>query len=431
MLKFGNDNLKLWSNKLKVAGIIMGICLLTGSLCACGDDSNAVISLEELAQTQAEENGESTTETSEQAATEETQSAAEETISESENNEQTKETEGSVSAEETQDTVAAEESVEEVPEEISITISAAGDVTLGNYPEQGYYLSLPYTYEEVQNDRYFFENVYDIFSADDMTLVNLEGVFTNSTNRREGQTYSLSGKPEYVNALTAGSVETVSMANNHRLDYHEEGTKDTVAVLKKEGIAYAYDDIVGIYKTKGIRIGFVSVNEVGQGYAVEKYLEQGIASLQEEGVDLIIACCHWGVEREYFPENYQQTLGKKCIDWGADLVIGHHPHVLQGIEEYNGKYIVYSLGNFCFGANKNPADKDCMIFQQTFTFVDGVKQENKDIRVIPCSISSVKERNDFKPTPATGDEAKRIMDRINEFSAGFGLTFDAEGRLIE
>ena len=304
-------------------------------------------------------------------------------------------------------------------------------MTLGNYPEQGYYLSLPYTYEEVQNDRYFFENVYDIFSADDMTLVNLEGVFTNSTNRREGQTYSLSGKPEYVNALTAGSVETVSMANNHRLDYHEEGTKDTVAVLKQEGIAYAYDDIVGIYKTKGIRIGFVSVNEVGQGYAVEKYLEQGIASLQEDGVDLIIACCHWGVEREYFPENYQQTLGKKCIDWGADLVIGHHPHVLQGIEEYNGKYIVYSLGNFCFGANKNPADKDCMIFQQTFTFVDGVKQEDKDIRVIPCSISSVKERNDFKPTPATGDEAKRIMDRINEFSAGFGLTFDAEGRLEE
>lgn len=431
MLKFGNDNLKLWNNKLKVAGIMLGICLLTGSLCACGDDSNAVISLEELAQTGTEESSENAVEGSEQETTEETKSTAEETTNVSENSGQTQEKEGTVSAEETQETETAEESMEEVPEEISITISAAGDVTLGNYPEQGYYLSLPYTYEEVQNDRYFFENVYDIFSADDMTLVNLEGVFTNSTNRREGQTYSLSGKPEYVNALTAGSVETVSMANNHRLDYHEEGTKDTVAVLKQEGIAYAYDDIVGIYKTKGIRIGFVSVNEVGQGYAVEKYLEQGIASLQEDGVDLIIACCHWGVEREYFPENYQQTLGKKCIDWGADLVIGHHPHVLQGIEEYNGKYIVYSLGNFCFGANKNPADKDCMIFQQTFTFVDGVKQENKDIRVIPCSISSVKERNDFKPTPATGDEAKRIMDRINEFSAGFGVAFDSDGRLIE
>lgn len=411
-------NLKRKVNK---AIIILGICCLTGSLCACGDDANMVISLEELSQTTTTEVAENTGEESDAGEPAETESAIAENVTEAtqvlENSDQSTETE------------ATEETVEEVPEEISITISAAGDVTLGNYPEQGYYLSLPYTYEELKDDSYFFENVYDIFSADDMTLVNLEGVFTNSTNRREGQTYSLSGKPEYVKALTAGSIEMVSMANNHRLDYHEEGTKDTVAVLEQEGIIYAYDDITGIYETKGIRIGFVSVNEVSQGWAVEKYLEQGIASLQDQEVDLIIACCHWGVEREYFPENYQQSLGKKCIDWGADLVIGHHPHVLQGIEEYNGKYIVYSLGNFCFGANKNPADKDCMIFQQTFTFVDGVKLENKDIRVIPCSISSVKERNDFKPTPATGDEAQRIMDRINEFSAGFGLTFDAEGRL--
>lgn len=431
MLKAGNKKVKMWNATRKVAGIIMGICLLTGSLCACGDDSSAVISLEELARTGTEESSESTVEEAKQAGVEETKNATEETTSASEKSDQTKKTEGVVPAEGAQGTEGTEESVEEVPEEISITISAAGDVTLGNYPEQGYYLSLPYTYEELQDDSYFFENVYDIFSTDDMTLVNLEGVFTTSTNRREGQTYSLSGKPEYVKALTAGSIETVSMANNHRLDYHEEGTQDTVAVLEQEGIAYAYDDIVGIYETKGIRIGFVSVNEVSQGWGVEKYLEQGIASLQEEGVDLIIACCHWGVEREYFPENYQQSLGKKCIDWGADLVIGHHPHVLQGIEEYNGKYIVYSLGNFCFGANKNPADKDCMIFQQTFTFVDGVKQEDKDIRIIPCSISSVKERNDFKPTPATGDDAQRILDRINEFSAGFGLTFDEEGWLTE
>jgi len=430
MLKAGNNNTKMWNHKLKVAGIMMGICLLTGSLCACGDDSDIVISLEELIQAGTEESGENVASATLPGSEEtEGQDTTEETTVVSENSSQTQETGGETSAEETQETNATEEALEEVPEEISITISAAGDVTLGNYPEQGYYLSLPYTYEELQDDSYFFENVYDIFSTDDMTLVNLEGVFTTSTNRREGQTYSLSGKPEYVKALTAGCIETVSMANNHQLDYHEEGTKDTVTVLEQEGIVYAYDDIVGIYETKGIRIGFVSVNEVSQGWAVEKYLEQGIASLQEQEVDLIIACCHWGVEREYFPENYQQSLGKKCIDWGADLVIGHHPHVLQGIEEYQGKYIVYSLGNFCFGANKNPADKDCMIFQQTFTFVDGVKQEDKDIRVIPCSISSVKERNDFKPTPAAGEAAQRIMDRINEFSAGFGVEFDAEGRL--
>ena len=160
-------------------------------------------------------------------------------------------------------------------------------------------------------------------------------------------------------------------------------------------------------------------------------MKKGIDKLAEEGVDLILACCHWGTEREYYPEEYQQTLGRLCIDWGADLVIGHHPHVLQGIEEYQGKYIVYSLGNFCFGANRNPTDKDTMIFTQTFTFVDGEKTEDTTIRIIPCSVSSVSSRKDFKPTVATGEEAKRIIGRINEFSREFGVAFDEEGLRVD
>ena len=144
----------------------------------------------------------------------------------------------------------------------------------------------------------------------------------------------------------------------------------------------------------------------------------------------MVACCHWGRERENTPEEYQKTLGRKCIDWGADLVIGHHPHVLQGVEEYQGKFILYSLGNFCFGANRNPKDKDCMIFQQTFTFLDGVKQEDRQIRAIPCSISSAAGKNDYKPTPAQGEEAGRILDRINAYSQDFGIQFDKEGYLV-
>ncbi len=112
-------------------------------------------------------------------------------------------------------------------------------------------------------------------------------------------------------------------------------------------------------------------------------------------------------------------------------MIGHHPHVLQGIEEYQGKFILYSLGNFCFGANRNPPDKDCMIFQQTFTFVDGVKQEDAQIRVIPCSVSSTPSRNDYKPTPAQGEESQRILDRINEFSLEMGVRLDSEGYLAD
>jgi len=326
----------------------------------------------------------------------------------------------------------AEEEAEtpEAPSEITVTISAVGDVTLGNYLGQEYSCSFRQTYEKAQDEGYFFENVEDIFSADDMTIVNLEGPLTMAAEGRPNQIYTISGDPSYAGILTAGGVEAVSMGNNHRLDYLEQGSQDTVAALEGEGLVYAYDDKLGIYETKGIRIGYVSVNEVGQGAGVEKYIQEGFAKLQEEGADLILACCHWGVEREYYPEDYQKSLGKKCIDWGADLVIGHHPHVIQGIEEYQGKFIVYSLGNFCFGANRNPPDKDCFIFQQTFTFRDGVKQEDAEGKVIPCSLSSVTNINDYKPTPASGSEAERIIDRLNEYSLDFGVQFDKSGAYI-
>ena len=314
---------------------------------------------------------------------------------------------------------------------VTITISAAGDVTLGTHQEQDYWNSFRQVYNEAEDDSYFFANVYSIFSEDDLTLVNLEGPLTLAEEAREGQVYSIKGDPEYVNILTAGSVEAVSMGNNHMMDYLQQGKDDTVKMLNETGIIYACEKTVGIYETKGVRIGMISVNEVSQGYLVEDTIQKGIAELQEDGVDLILVSCHWGVEREYYPEDYQKLLGEKCIDWGADLVIGHHPHVLQGIDEYKGKYIIYSLGNFCFGANRNPPDKDSMIFQQTFTFIDGEKQEDQEIRIIPCSVSSVTERNNFQPTPAAGAEKIRIIDRINEFSQEFDVRFDNDGALLK
>ena len=314
------------------------------------------------------------------------------------------------------------------PEVIELTISAAGEVSLGILQIHGYAGTFREMYDQ-QGPAYFLQNVKDIFEEDDMTIVNFEGVLTESTELVEKQ-YNIKGAPAYIEILPLGSVEAVSFGNNHHMDYGKQGNDDTVALFEEKGIPYAYDDKLGIYETKGLRIGFVSVNEVYDGKAVETWLEEGIRSLQEEEVNLIIACCHWGIEREDYPEDYQKELGKKCIDWGADLVLGCHPHVLQGIEVYNGRFIVYSMGNFCFGGNRNPKDKETMIFRQTFTFIDGVKQEDQQVKVIPCFISSVMSRNDYCPTPAEGDDYISILERINTLSEPFGTKFAEDGSYI-
>ncbi len=332
-------------------------------------------------------------------------------------------------AEETAISTEATETTVPEPQIVTLTITAAGDVTLGNHAGQGYEGTFREMYDKKDN-AYFLQNVKDIFEADDMTIVNFEGVLTFCDDLVEKE-FNMKGDPEYIGILTEASVEAVSFGNNHRLDYGQQGSDDTVAAFEEAGIVYAYDNITGIYETQGIRIGFVSVNEVYDGNAVEAYLEDGIRYLrEEEQVNLVIACCHWGEERENYPEDYQKELGHKCIDWGADLVLGAHAHVLQGVEVYKERFIVYGLANFCFGGNRNPKDKDTMIFQQTFTFVDGVKQEGQEAKVIPCSVSSVSYRNDFCPTPADGGEYTRILGRINEYSSPFGVAFDEEGSYI-
>lgn len=316
------------------------------------------------------------------------------------------------------------------PEIVSVTISAAGDVTLGNAHVQGYEGTFREEYDTQQNPAYFFEKVKPIFEADDMTIVNFEGVLTFCNERVEKQ-FNMKGDPEYIQILTEGSVEAVSFGNNHRMDYGQQGSDDTVAAFEEAGISYAYDEFVGVYEVKGIRIGFVSVNEHYDGPAVETFLEDGIKKLKDDGADIVIACCHWGVETHHYIDDYQAELGRKCIDWGADLVLGHHPHVLQGIEKYNGRYIVYSLGNFCFGGNRNPKNKQTMIFQKTFTLVDGQLQVDDNIQVIPCYISSVLSRNNYQPTPAIREDAEKIIDNLNKYSKEFNITFDYEGKLVE
>ena len=202
-------------------------------------------------------------------------------------------------------------------------------------------------------------------------------------------------------------------------------------MLDEAGIVYAYNDHIGTYTTdEGMTIGVVSASLLSMSADYENYLYNGIQQLKEQGTDLIIASCHWGIEREYYPNDYQKRVAHELIDKGADLVIGNHPHVLQGVELYNGKIICYSLGNFCFGGNRNPSDKDTMMFQQTFTYVDGVLQTDVNAKIIPCMISSTSSYNDFKPTITTDDRKGLIIDNVNTYSEPYSnIRFSDSGML--
>ena len=321
------------------------------------------------------------------------------------------------------------------PVVIDIVISAVGDVTLGINQKQSYDRSFHEYYDTYGAD-YFLQNVKEYFAADDFTIVNLEGTLTNSDNIRPEKEWNHKGRPEYTEILTNASVEAVSLGNNHIMDYQWDGVEDTIKYVSESGMEYALSGLwgnhYGMYETeKGIKIGYVSVNEYYDGDSVYKYLEEGLQELREQGAALVLACTHWGDDKTHVINQDQYKMGHWCIDAGYDLVLGCHPHVLQGIECYNGKYIVYSMGNFCYGGNKNPAEKSSMIYQQKFTFIDGVLQEESPIRVIPCRLSSVTWRNDYCPVVLTGEDAAAWAEEMNGYCEEFGLQFDPEGYLIQ
>ena len=312
------------------------------------------------------------------------------------------------------------------PQIVELTMSFVGDCTLGTNQNHGYAGSFHEYYDKNGPD-YFLKNVRSIFAADDLTVVNLEGSLTNETERVE-KLYNHKGPPEYVQILAGSSVEVATMGNNHRLDYGEAGFIETVQTLEQANIDYCYDDVYLIREVKGVKVGFVSVNEVYDGKAVEVFLKKGYETLRKAGCAIVIACVHWGGAKTHVLETYQTDLGHRLIDMGYDLVVGCHPHVLQAIECYQGRYICYSLGNFCYGGNRNPDDKDSGIFQQKFTLVDGVLQVNDDVRFVPCSLSGRSNWNDCQPRILDGTERQRVIEKMNSFGTEFSFVLDENGR---
>ena len=325
----------------------------------------------------------------------------------------------------TADGVSAAICTAEVSESRTVTVSTVGDCTLGT--DESFNTSTNFNaYEAMNGTSYFFQNVRSILEADDATFANFEGTLTTET-ARESKEYAFKGDPSYTQILTDGSIDVVTLANNHSSDYGAKSLTDTEEALDAAGIDYCIGDKIAVKEVNGIPTAFIGIYVLNDGMAREEQVKQTIAAAKQQGAKLVIVAFHWGTEKATEPDETQKSLAHTAIDCGADLVVGHHPHVLQAIEYYKGKYIAYSLGNFCFGGNSAPSDMDTMIFQQTFTIEKGEVQADAAATVVPCSISSTAGYNDYQPTPTEGDASTSVIDRLNTMSANYGVTVNGDG----
>ena len=319
------------------------------------------------------------------------------------------------SIDETEDTVPTETPTPTftptpTPEPQRILCSFIGDCTLAealawNGSSAGFDAVVNGDYE------YCFQNAVEYLSQDDLTLANFEGTLTDATNHLVKE-FVFGSPAEYAEMLVNGSIEAVNLSNNHSYDYLQEGLDDTRENLEDYGILWSDKTQYAVSEIRGIKIGMCGVDLVSGDSVSEIY--PLIDSMKEEGCNIIIVSCHWGTERMYSPESSQVSAAQALIDYGVDIVVGTHPHRLQPIELYNGKYILYSLSNFCFGGNTGLSDPDSCIVQCEFVMdeTNSYVEEYK-LNVIPFSQTSFTS-NDYCPRPYEwgSDDYYRVMDKL-------------------
>lgn len=311
--------------------------------------------------------------------------------------------------------VVTPEPTEKVTRKIKIT--ATGDCTFATDINASRELGFV-AYQERYGNEWFFKNVKGIFENDDLTIVNFEGTLSERGERAIKQ-FAFRGKPEYAKILSGSSVEAANLANNHSMDYGEISLTDTKMYLEQEGIVHCRgEEDVTITEINGIKVGLVGINYLNDVMRTE--LESAIKRAKDGGAELIILSIHWGVEKATAPNAEQIEVAHRAIDLGVDLVIGTHPHVLQGFEKYNGRMICYSLGNFSFGGNNSPSDMDTAIYTQTFTFDGDTLIDDNNFEIIPARISSTAPLNNYQPTLAEGAQYERIVDRLTTYTSALG-----------
>ena len=263
----------------------------------------------------------------------------------------------------------------------------------------------------------------------DLMMVNLENAVTQSVDSMEKE-FVFKMKPEYLSQLCGAGISIVNCANNHTADFGVEGILETIQQLDSAGIRHtgigrnlseARKPVV--LHVNGIRIGFLGYG--GEGIFIASRSQPGTTSRSQwliledikrlrPRVDFIVINIHWGEELETRPDSNQIILAHRMIEGGADLIVGHHPHVLQGIERYRGKIIAYSLGNFVFGGNSRSANSETAVLKVRFA------KDTMEVQAVPISV-----RN-WQPAPADSSAAYRVLqcllDRSQVFSETISFT---------
>ncbi|HWQ31129.1 MAG TPA: CapA family protein, partial [Negativicutes bacterium] len=308
-----------------------------------------------------------------------------------------------------------------------IHILAAGDILLDRGVDK--YLD-EYGYD------YPYKDIREEIRKADIAFGNLECPLTGKGEAvlKKRQDLIFRGNVQNSLALYSAGFDLLNLANNHSMDQGREGLLDTVKVLEAEGIRTLGAGTsrnearkpVFIEK-RGIRAGFLGYSDFppeGYIYAEGKadVARPDLKTLGEEvraaagECDLLVVSFHWGKEFDHYPGKTQQELAHEAINNGADIIIGHHPHVLQSIEKYKGKLIIYSLGNFVFDRQLPQGTNETAVVDISFD-----RSGWKKVRVIPVSIV------DCKPEIAEGQEAAAILDKYKTYSSGYGVNMKVVG----
>lgn len=299
-----------------------------------------------------------------------------------------------------------EENFEPADENDIISISAVGDTLLANGYGFWYDGSIDYYIESLGvGYDYFLEKVQSVIGQDDLTISNNENVFSTRGERANkswqgNEAFWFRSNPEYARIYKEGSIEAVSLANNHTYDYGQIAYEDTIAALDAQGIINFGYDRIAYYQVRDYTIALLGHNVLGpleRGVDIEELKSEmnDMLAEAESNADIVISSFHWGIERSKTQNAQQTELALFAIDNGSDLILGHHPHIVQPVEEYRGVPIAYSLGDFVFGGNRHPI-KNTIILTVDFV-MEGLEIAEIRYDSIPAHSYGNTSSNNYQP----------------------------------